>query len=156
MIGLVNMNRETCGRCIKQIYIGQSSIVCSKCNLIFHLNCAKDAVTFREDIFCSICVDKFDVIRYNPFFHHDLIETDDNKFYDNEPSDYIEIIENMSNILENCRSYTINELNNKLLDTSDSISTGTADASDRFSTRDVILFMLSLSSWCAHISPGLS
>ena len=137
MIGPNNSNRETCGHCTKQIYIGQSSIVCSKCDTILHLNCAKNAVTFRQNIYCSICVDKFDIIRYNPFYlKHDLHDQDDDRFYENESSDYIEMINDMSDILENCRSYSISELNNYTLlnTTSYSSTTDTDNACNRFST----------------------
>ena len=130
MMGLFDTHRESCGKCLKQIYIGQSSIICSNCNVIFHLNCVKDAITFRQDIYCSSCIDKFDIIRYNPFFNYQQLDTDDDRFYDNEPSDYIDIIENMSNILENCKCFSVNDMNSKLSRTPIS----TTDRLDRFST----------------------
>ena len=110
MISLIqNTQRERCGQCTKQIYIGQSAIVCMKCDLIFHLHCASDAVTFRQSIYCSTCIEKYDIIRYNPYFNYH--ELDNDKFYDNEPIDYIDIIDDMSNVLENCKRYSANDIN---------------------------------------------
>ena len=99
----LDTHRENCGQCTKQVYVGQSSIVCSSCDMIFHSNCVKHTTTiFRQNIYCSICIDKYDIIRYNPYFNFQ--ELDNDKFYDNEPTDYIDIMNDMSDILENCKN----------------------------------------------------
>ena len=80
----LDTRRENCGQCTKQVYVGQSAIVCSSCDMIFHSNCVKHTTTiFRQNIYCSICIDKYDIIRYNPYFNYQ--ELDNDKFYDNEP-----------------------------------------------------------------------
>ena len=105
-----NLNKEVCGLCSKHILIGQCTAVCKKCDSIFHANCVKKSKQFRlfrENLYCGSCISKHDIIRYNPFI--DLFQNNDSdKFYDNEPVDLIESVEEMSKILENCQSYEIN------------------------------------------------
>ena len=94
----LDTRREHCGHCTKQIFIGQSAIICSSCNSIFHKNCARDAIVFRNGIYCPTCVEKFDIIRYNPYFNHHEREIESDKFYDDEPMDYIDIIDDMFSV----------------------------------------------------------
>ena len=125
----LNIRRENCWQCTKQIYIGQSAIVCMKCDSIFHLNCASDTVTFRQGIYCSSCIEKYDIIRYNPYFNN-YHEPDNDKFYDNEPNDYIDLIDDMSSVLENCKRYSANDINKLFCD----ISKNSTDRLASFST----------------------
>ena len=53
-----------------------------------------------------------DIIRYNPFY--DLLEEQNENFFENEPVEYIESIQELSEILENCKDYTKIEFNDTL------------------------------------------
>ena len=104
-----NIVRENCGKCIKQIYLGQSALVCAKCDIIFHNTCLPDATVFRSNIYCNICVLKYDILRYNPYFSHQDIDHD--RFYETEMSDYTDIFDGLSEVLESCQQYSANKLN---------------------------------------------
>ena len=108
-----NITRENCGKCSKQIYLGQSAIVCSKCNIIFHASCiTSDAVVFRQNTFCNICIDAYDIIRYNPYFTSQEIDHD--RFYEFEITDYTDMFDSLSQLLENCQQYSTSRLNSLL------------------------------------------
>ena len=109
-----NIIRENCGKCEKQIYLGQSALVCSKCNIIFHATCLSDGVVFRQNIYCNVCVDKYDIIRYNPYYL--INESDHERFYESEISDYNDEFNDLSNLLENCQQYSTENLNSILGD----------------------------------------
>ena len=110
--------RETCELCDKNISIGQSTIVCKKCDHIFHGSCVtnNNFRMVRGFSYCMGCILKEEIFRYNPFL--DLFENgDSDKFFDEESPDLVEAVDMMSNILENCNSYDSNEFQN-LLETS--------------------------------------
>ena len=77
-----------------------------------HKKCkSKDTIiSFRDSTYCKDCIDHNDIIRYNPFYTPPHFA--DNGPFDQEPIDYIESIQSISHILENCQSFSINELNN--------------------------------------------
>ena len=106
--------KEACSVCSKNILIGHQSIVCSSCDRIFHLICSKkkNFKTFRNKLFCPSCMKIHDIIRYNPFY--DLLEEQNENFFENEPVEYIESIQELSEILENCKDYTKIEFNDTL------------------------------------------
>ena len=81
------------------------------CDIIFHTKCAKKAKfkLFRNKQYCLSCITTNDIIRYNPF--HDLLENQDDKFLENEPTEYIQIIQELSETLENCKSYSKSQFN---------------------------------------------
>ncbi len=108
-----NIARENCGKCTRQIYIGQPAIICSKCDLIFHANCLPEAIIFRDEIYCEICIEKYDIIRYNPYYNHNGTSPDD-RFYESEITDYTDMFDSLSELLENCRSYSSIELKQTL------------------------------------------
>ncbi len=113
MIGInANITRENCGKCTRQIYIGQSAIICAKCDLIFHANCLPQARIFREQIYCEICIGKYDIIRYNPYYNHN--ESNDDRFYESEVTDYTDMFDSLSELLENCRTHSHTELKQTL------------------------------------------
>ena len=109
-----NMVRESCGKCNKQIYIGQSALVCSKCDLIFHATCLSDAVVFRQDTYCKLCVEKYDILRYNPYFIDHEVNHD--RFYESDISNLTDMFDGLSDILENCQQYPTEKLNSILGD----------------------------------------
>ena len=72
--------------------------------------------SFRDKIYCKICIDKSDIIRYNPFYQPPHFDT--NEFSQDEPIEFIESIQTISLILENCHSFSMNELNTHTNDVS--------------------------------------
>ena len=115
--------RERCGKCIKQIYIGQSAIVCAKCDLIFHSMCLKNQKIFRDNIYCSLCIDRYDIVRYNPFHNTNRSNDQHDRFYDGDVTDFTDIFDNACQVLEECRQYSLTEANKILKTKSDAIST---------------------------------
>lgn len=101
-------SREVCQVCINSILVGQRALECLNCNKIFHLKCCKDRGKdfhlFRDNTFCTACVSTHDILRYNPFY--ELTECDSDNELFQEPQEYIETLREMSNVLENCKSYT--------------------------------------------------
>ena len=106
------LKKEPCGVCNKQILIGHRAVICQTCDIICHIKCAKENkfVLFREKTYCSTCLSSNDIIRYNPF--HDLINSnsdESDKFYETEPSEFVENLQELSNILENCKAVSKKE-----------------------------------------------
>ena len=50
-----------------------------------------------------------DIIRYNPFY--DILENQDDMFFENEPTEYIQSIQELSETLENYKSYSKSQFN---------------------------------------------
>ena len=99
--------KEVCGICAKQILIGHPTIVCNSCDDICHKKCSKSKankfVPFRDHSYCQKCANTKDILKYNPFFS--LIQCEQNdRFYENEPPEYIENLQELSNLLETCKS----------------------------------------------------
>ena len=63
--------REVCGLCDRRIQIGQPTVVCGKCDKIFHGKCVKSSnnnfTAHKEKVFCEPCMAQYDLIQYNPF-----------------------------------------------------------------------------------------
>ena len=104
--GTKNMRKEACNFCTKNILIGQLVTVCGNCDIIAHTKCAKKHKfkMFREKRYCQTCVKTHDIIRYNPFY--DILEEEDEKFFEENPTEYIESIQELSEILENCKNFS--------------------------------------------------
>ena len=101
-----NITREHCGKCTKQIYIGQSAIVCNKCDLIFHSTCLSDYVIFREKLYCPMCISTHDIIRYNPFYSVDRSDGQHDRVYNNDVLDFTDTFDNVYQVLEQCQQYS--------------------------------------------------
>ena len=127
VVEMTRLTPEKCKSCSKCVRAGHPFIVCEHCNCILHKKCkSKDnIVTFRDSTYCKDCIDHNDIIRYNPFYTPPHFAN--NGPFNQEPIDYIESIENISHILENCKSFSINELNNH-------ITTSSTDEEKVFST----------------------
>ena len=106
-----NVAREKCGKCTKQIYLGQSAIVCSYCDLIFHSLCLNEFKIFRDKIYCSTCISNHDIVRYNPFYTSNRSDDQHDRFYNDDVTDFTDTFDNASQILEECKQYTITEAN---------------------------------------------
>ena len=106
---------EPCASCSKPIRAGHPFIVCQKCSIILHKKCktTENIIIFRDQTFCAACIEHHDIIHYNPFHQAPHFATND--FLDDEPIDYVESIDTISNILENCKTYSIKELNSGIL-----------------------------------------
>ena len=120
MISANNINclkREVCGFCTKQIFVGQSVTICKMCDLIFHGRCVKlsNIQQFRDNSYCASCFIKHDIRRYNPFYNLFCNEHSD-KFYDDEPVEFVESVEQISKILENCSNYDHKSFNKLVKD----------------------------------------
>lgn len=102
--------REVCETCSKQIYLGQMIITCEHCDTIFHKTCInkKNFKYYRSNWFCNLCIQKHDIIRYNPFL--DIVENHD--YENDDKEDVIETSTIISEILENCRTYENSEFIN--------------------------------------------
>ena len=111
-------NKEVCGLCTRKILIGQLTILCRNCDLIFHGRCATpdNFEQFRDNSYCTSCMTKNEIRRYNPFFNM-FNDLNPDRFYEDEPQDFVESVEKLSNILEDCKSYSHDKLN-KLVSTS--------------------------------------
>ena len=108
--------KEVCSVCTKYILIGHSAILlvsveCRHCDIIFHTKCAKKAKfkLFRDKQYCLSCITTNDIIRYNPFY--DKLENQDDRFFEIEPTEYIQSIQELSETLENCKSYSKSQFN---------------------------------------------
>ena len=111
------VNRQLCEHCCKQIYTHNSVIACPTCPLIVHSQCVAAANFIigegpdgSSKWYCSACYKTQGLKRYNPFF--ECIEMDPMHQNDDEAeSNDMECILEMSNILQNCTPYSIQELN---------------------------------------------
>ena len=111
---LRNLNPEKCISCDNPIRASHPFIVCQNCDRVLHKRCSssENTVSFRERTYCHHCVEHNDIIRYNPFYQAPHFT--DNHLVEEEPISYIESIQCASTILENCKSYTINQLNSQI------------------------------------------
>ena len=72
MVTSINVNRnehhEACVCCSRPIRAGHPFIICNKCDCIMHKKCktTSNIIKFREQTYCSNCIELYDIIRYNP------------------------------------------------------------------------------------------
>ena len=111
LFGNPTLKKEVCTLCEKHILIGHRAVVCHNCDVICHIKCSKlnKFVPFRNKAYCPTCIAANDIIRYNPFYEIGSNEFSE-KFYEQEPSEYVDRIEEMSNILEKCEPYSKSKL----------------------------------------------
>ena len=105
-------DREVCNFCCKNILFGQTTILCNHCDLIFHARCATpdNFEQFRGKSYCRSCTMKNEIRRYNPFFSM-FDDLNPDKFYDDEPPEFVESVEKLSKVLEDCKNYSCNKFN---------------------------------------------
>ena len=98
--------KEKCNHCSKNINIGQIVYECYSCDNVFHHKCSKscNGEVINDNFYCSQCKENIEM-RYNPF--KDSQGNDIGN--DSEGND--EFIEEISALLEKCKSYSIQELN---------------------------------------------
>ena len=102
---MTTLRKENCGYCHKYINIGQSICECHKCNCVIHTKCYKMSTfdKINNNFFCENCKTEV-VVRYNPY----KISIE----YDEENVSTVETLQKMSDTLENCKSYTVEDVNN--------------------------------------------
>ena len=102
------MIKEKCGHCTNNINIGHAILECSNCNVAIHTKCHRNAkfLHVSNQWVCNDCQISMD-LRYNPFTTWLENEND----LQNDSESYDPSVLEISNILNNCRSYTINDLN---------------------------------------------
>ena len=106
---------EICCCCNRPVRAGHPFMTCQMCDKIMHKKCKTDdnIVKFRDATYCKICTDANDIVRYNPFYQAPHFAN--NGLIDDEPVNYIKSIYNSSKILENCKTFSITELNGTIL-----------------------------------------
>ena len=105
--------KEVCNVCSKNISAGHAIAICHSCDEICHKKCSKhkNYQLFRQNPYCQKCIMKNDIIKYNPFYT--LLENDNSdKFFEDEPPEYTESLQEMSDILETCKGYTTKDFCN--------------------------------------------
>ena len=104
---MTKLKKEVCGRCLGNIKLSESINECHECDCVIHTRCYNSAkfANINGKYYCKTC--KLNVeIRYNPF-KFDIVNPCEN----DEDSEIAANIQKMSDILENCNSYSINDLN---------------------------------------------
>ena len=111
---MLNLPKEPCGCCNKSISIGQTILECDQCNMIIHGKCYKNSKFSNFDCLwlCESCAIAHEP-RYNPFKSaYSATRGDSEAFYDEDPADYIETLQVMTGLLEECNSHGTGEINN--------------------------------------------
>jgi len=108
----VSTDREVCELCLKNVLIGQTTILCKHCDSIFHARCItpENFEQFRDSSYCRSCMLKNEIRRYNPFFSM-FDDLNPDKFYEDESAEFVESVEQQSRILENCKNYNCKKFN---------------------------------------------
>ena len=75
------------------------AIICNSCDAICHRKCTKSKlnkfVPFRDNSYCQKCINTKEILKYNPYYSVLQCEHND-KFYDSEPPEYIENLQELS------------------------------------------------------------
>ena len=102
---IMKMIKEVCEPCSRPINIGHPILECQTCQKAIHTKCYKLAGFCAANSLwvCKSCSSKI-TPRYNPF--EQMINHDSDKFYDDEGASENETIKQISDILNNCQSYT--------------------------------------------------
>ena len=105
-----HIKKEVCDPCKKFINIGQSLLECEMCFTAIHTKCYKNAgFSSIQGIWaCHQCSKNNMPPRYNPYFSD---QTDSDKFYDDEGAFDNTVIPKICQVLENCKTYTVGDLN---------------------------------------------
>ena len=110
-VNLRATNPEVCACCCKPIRAGHPFITCHKCNSIIHKKCrtADNIRKFRDQTYCKVCTDLYDIIRYNPFYQP--LNYSENELVEEDPIYYIQSLQTASSILECCKNLSISQFN---------------------------------------------
>ena len=60
-------------------------------------------------MYCTNCIRANEILRYNPFF--DLLEnqSENENFFENEPVEYVENVQDLSDVMDKCIEYNKKE-----------------------------------------------
>ncbi len=114
--------KEKCEHCQKFIYIGQAVTECNLCNVIIHTRCyEKSKFVFENGTsYCSDCYNDVYEPCYNPYKLY--LDHYNKNLYNEDPLEYIDTIQTLSNVLEKCLTFkSIQDVNKS------SLLTGPAD-----------------------------
>ena len=121
---MLNLSKEKCGCCDKFINIGQFILECEQCTSIIHAKCYKPSEYKCVDNLwlCPLC-SKSHLQRYNPFNallsnYTNKVHSSGKSYDDESSSDATDTIQNVSNILNTCKSYSKKEINSMISDIS--------------------------------------
>ncbi len=98
--------REVCRPCNKFLNIGQAILECEICNIAIHTKCFNSAnFCSKNDLWvCSPCSENMQP-RYNPFRVQNYRGNDD-KFYEDDEVHVDNKLQEISNVLDSCKTYT--------------------------------------------------
>ena len=116
-----SIKREICDCCNKNILIGQGYLECQNCPKIVHKLCFKKS-KFSQGGSGNLCTNCFNisVMIYNPFKELIGLDTEsDDKFYSEDFLESFDCINQASTILENCRSYKLKSIHEKVPNNTD-------------------------------------
>ena len=108
---VINIKREICEGCCKQIFRHNKCIICSQCNKIAHYKCSNKTYTYdqvKDYWSCWECTANIP-LRYNPF---------DSIFYNKyqvEDPEAFEETNQVTNILNNCKIFSATSLDKTVL-----------------------------------------
>ena len=107
----MQLKREVCVGCSKSINIGQATIECTKCNIIIHARCYKKSKfkILNNEHHCPTCFIKTPK-RYNPFKSITESKNDNEHAYNDELEDCISLVADASRVLQNCKNYKIQDI----------------------------------------------
>ena len=107
--------RLSCAHCQDVIKNEELSVSCEIYHAQFHKTCSKQFLKqYLDFAYCKECLDNFDLIKYNPYYETLAEVSNKNEirsFANDEPPESVEILEEYSNMLENCKNLTISQYN---------------------------------------------
>ena len=100
---MVQLHKEKCSHCLKNIYTGQPILECTECNQIIHAKCFKKSnyALKNDNFYCSNCKNLVEK-KYNPFKILHIEETE---------IDLNDDFQKMSHTLEKCKQFSVNDFN---------------------------------------------
>ena len=103
------LQKEVCGPCKKSISIGQSILECELCFTAIHTKCYKKAcfTPHNGSWTCKACIGDAS-LRYNPY---PIQDAEQDKFYDDDSAYDDTVIHKISQVLQSCKSYNVQDLN---------------------------------------------
>ncbi|NRB82036.1 MAG: hypothetical protein HRU38_25865, partial [Saccharospirillaceae bacterium] len=126
--------------------MGQAILECNLCDAVIHTKCFKKS-NFKFENNTTHCYDCYlnkVEPRYNPFKTNSSQSNDEEKCYNADPIDFIDTIETISNILENCTSFnTMDQFNeSKIFNEQDELSTMFLNIDGNKSNFDELIVLL--------------
>jgi len=104
---MINVRKEICRCCSKNIQVGQPTTECKNCIIIIHTKCYKKSnfKNINNLHYCGTCQPLIPT-RYNPFKHNSTVPFDDDEsdhFYNENIYETADCLSRASQIMEECR-----------------------------------------------------